>query len=133
MERRVSSFSIIIVLCVVLVVWWLSSVLPLRSGQSAGGQPLTIVHTMAGKENIYSGSLPVSVCDSVASSITASGTTPALIALSFVVTKNTSACQDSPSPAPFRVSVSSSNEGAAAIQSVVVNNQPVNFTVIDRN
>jgi hypothetical protein len=145
MVKEVGAFSLIIFLFVILASWWaISAFRPPQGGQRLAysdmnvqyvqTEPVTIYHTTSRNMQVYKGSVAVPSCSQFRTGISAVGSAPAHLRLTFTVAKGGYNCTNpnSVTSVPFSVSYSAGiADPLPVLDSVQINNTAATFSVIE--
>ena len=150
MAKETSAFSLIIFLFIILAAWWAVSSFKVHRATPTPAAtratsvdnaynvtgPINIYHA-ASKDgsDVYSGSLTIPSCDEFLTAVSALGSQPARIRLSFTISRPSSACADQESTqlsVPFSVTFSSNKSSKTpVVDSVKVNNEAAAFSIVE--
>ncbi len=128
MQKKRGTLALVCMLVALMGAWWIAANTPTVT-HSVSRTPIVITHATLGTTEKFSGTLAVSACEEVATSIAATTEVPARLSLEFTTSRTGHSCVEGSQPMPFAVSYTAAHAGSLA--AVKINTTSIPFTVVE--
>lgn len=129
MQKKRGTLALVCMLVALVGAWWLAANTPTLTHTISRQTPLIIKHVTVGTTEKFFGTLSISACEEVATSIAATTEIPARISLGFTTSRTGHSCVEGSQPMPFAVSYTASH--GVTLAAVTINDTVTPFTLVE--